>query len=206
MKRRAFLGLAGLFLLPACDDSPVIARPSATPTATTQPTAVPAQLIPTVARRQPAIAPVYLPPVRLRMPRIGVDTPVKEVGLDTAGELVVPTTGEYAVWYGGSPPPGLTGNAILAGHVDWGGKIAVFFRLKELGPGDQIETVAADGALRRFVVTSNTAYEPAKAPLDRIYGPTSHPAVTLITCGGVFLSDRRDYSLRIVVRGELTDR
>lgn len=124
--------------------------------------------------------------------------------MDAAGELVVPTNGDYVVWYGASAPPGLPGNSIFAGHVDWGGRLAVFARLKDLVAGDEIETIASDGAARRFAVRQTWTFAPSAAPLETIYGPTPRPTVTLITCGGVFDQRARDYSLRIIVRGELT--
>jgi sortase (surface protein transpeptidase) len=152
------------------------------------------------------VAPLYLPPTRLRIPRISVDALVQEVGLDAAGELTVPTSGEYVVWYGASAPPGLPGNAIFAGHVDWGGRLAVFGRLRELTTDDAIETVASDGATHRFLVRATWTFPAAAAPVAEVFGPTPRPAVTLITCGGFFDPRTRDYSLRIVVRGELTER
>jgi hypothetical protein len=79
----------------------------------------------------------------------------------------------------------------------------VFFRLRELVAGDLVETMAADGAERRFAVSESWLFEPANAPLDRIFGPTPRAVVTLITCGGAFLPSQRDYTHRIVVRAAL---
>ncbi|MCL6649197.1 MAG: class F sortase [Chloroflexi bacterium] len=209
--RRALLGALAGFLLASCSPRQVSApggRTTPTPLSTRPPapSATPPPLLPPPPRRTPVVEPVYLPPVRLRVPAIGVDAEVKAVGLDDQGELVIPTRGDYVVWYAASAPPGLPGNSIFAGHVDWGGRTAVFFRLKELRPDDLIETVASDGAVRTFRMQRSWLVEPAAAPLADIYGPTPRPAVTLITCGGVFLSERRDYSHRLVVRGERPDR
>ncbi|MCS6801283.1 MAG: class F sortase [Chloroflexota bacterium] len=205
MNRRALLTLGSALLLGACapargERSP--AQPAASPTASPPPPTATVSLSPPVARRTPVIAPLFLPPKRLRIPRIGVDARVQEVGLDAAGEMVLPTNGEYVVWYEGSAPPGLPGNSVFAGHVDWGGRLAVFARLRELTPGDEIETIASDGASHRFRVREVWTVEPATAPLAQIFGPTARPTVTLITCGGMFDYRTRDYSLRVIVRAE----
>ena len=205
MNWRTVLAL-GVLLLAAC--APQEERPagSAAPmaTATLPPTTTPA---PAVAppRRTPVVAPLVLAPARLRIPRIGVDARVREVGLNANGELIVPTAGDYVIWYGASAPPGLPGNSIFSGHVDWEGRLAVFGRLKELGVGDEVETVALDGAVRRFIVREVWSFEAGSAPLERVYGPTATPTVTLITCSGVFDLRTRDYSHRLVVRGELVE-
>lgn len=208
MRRRTVLSAAAALLASAClGPSPErVAEQPVAPTATppSLPTATPTG--PPAPRRTPVIAPLYLPPTRLRIPRIGVDARVQEVGLDAAGELTVPTSGDYVVWYGASAPPGLPGNAIFAGHVDWSGRLAVFGRLRELAIDDAIETVASDGATHRFLVRATWTFSTAAAPVAEVFGPTAHPTVTLITCGGVFDQRTRDYSLRIVVRGEANGR
>jgi hypothetical protein len=202
--RRTVLAWSGALLLAACAprDERTAVSTVPTPTATLPPTATARPPTAPPTRRTPVVAPLVLPPARLRIPRIAVDAPVQEVGLDARGELVIPTNGDYVVWYGASAPPGLPGNSVFAGHVDWGGRLAVFARLKDLVAGDEIETVATDGTTRRFVVRELWSFETGAAPLELVYGPTATPSVTLITCGGVFDSRTRDYSLRIVVRGE----
>ncbi len=139
----------------------------------------------------------------MRIPAINIDTQVKEVGLDKNGNMVVPTNGDYAVWLGASAPPGVVGNAVFAGHLDWAGKLGVFYRIKDLSKGDVVEITATDGTKRQFAVTGRQLYDRIKAPLDEIYGPTASASITLITCGGTFLKDVHDYSHRLVVRAEL---
>ena len=52
------------------------------------------------------------------------------LGLDGAGAMEVTTTGTVAGWFNGVPTPGEIGPAVIVVHVDWGGKIGVFYKLK----------------------------------------------------------------------------
>jgi hypothetical protein len=111
--------------------------------------------------------------------------------------------------YGGAP--GLGGNAIFAGHVDSGSKAcnngtvpppcqAVLWDLHMLEPGDTIE-IHANGEIYKYEVLSN---EPVPASLgdgtwDRIVSSTEEETLTIITCGGDFNRETREYSNRQVV-------
>lgn len=52
------------------------------------------------------------------------------MGLDPAGAMEVSKTRALAGWFNGAPTPGELGPAVIVGHVDWGGKIGVFYKLK----------------------------------------------------------------------------
>ena len=45
-------------------------------------------------------------------------TPLIQLGLTASGALQVPPTASIAGWYTGSPRPGATGSAVIAGHID----------------------------------------------------------------------------------------
>ncbi|MCS7001815.1 MAG: class F sortase [Dehalococcoidia bacterium] len=175
---------------------------SAPPTATPPPSPTPPRAIQPAPRRTPEVVPVVRPPVRLRIPSIGVDAAVREARLDSLNEMVIPTDGDYAAWYAYSPPPGVPGNAIIAGHVDWAGRAGVFARLRDLAANDLVVVVASDGVARAFAVAQQRTFPVENAPMEWIFGPTPRPTVTLITCGGTFIPARRDYSHRLVVRAE----
>ena len=57
-------------------------------------------------------------PVRLVIPAIGVDAPITTIATDATGALVPPTSTALVGWFAAGPPPGGTGPALLAGHVD----------------------------------------------------------------------------------------
>jgi hypothetical protein len=55
----------------------------------------------------------------------------------------------------------------------------VFYRLRELRPGDEVLVVRADRRMLRFVVESLASYPKQALPGERLYGPTTAPALRL---------------------------
>jgi hypothetical protein len=137
-------------------------------------------------------------PVRVRVPRIGVDSPLAVLGLDRAGALVPPADFARAGWYGGGPAPGDPGPAVLAGHLDSRAGPAVFARLGELRPGDRVEVRRGDRWLP-FRVTGSLRVAKDRFPTTRVYGPTPGPELRLVTCGGDFDRRRAHYRDNVVV-------
>jgi sortase (surface protein transpeptidase) len=145
------------------------------------------------------------PPQGLEIPKIGVSAPIVGVGTRPNGEMEGPNSPTDVGWFLGGPLPGDPGNAVLTGHLDWHGpppRPAVFWRLKELAPGDEIQVRTSRGPLR-FTVESSDLYERASAPVDRILGFAMGKVITIVTCEGRFLPAQRDYTHRRVVRARL---
>lgn len=84
----------------------------------------------------PAATQAYLPPLRITIPRIGVDWPV----VLSVNEQLPRFKG--VGWLMGSTYPGFTGNLVLFGHLD--GRYATLGRLHELVPGDTFNVVTED--------------------------------------------------------------
>ena len=143
-------------------------------------------------------APVALP-VRLTIPAIGVRTRLIRLGLTRSGALQVPASYQVAGWYGGSPRPGATGSAIIAGHIDSVAGPGVFFRLASLRRGDRAYVRRADGSLVVFRVTAVRLYHKDRFPTAAVYGPAAGPQLRLITCGGTFDPALRSYLSNVVV-------
>lgn len=142
-------------------------------------------------------APSSAVPTWVRIPAAGVDSALPAVGLDGAGALVPPAEG--AGWYAGGPVPGETGPAVITGHVDWAGSPAVFARLDELAPGDEVVVGHADGTVSRFTVAHVERYPKSTFPSAAVYGPTTGAELRLITCGGVFDRATGSYRDNVVV-------
>jgi sortase (surface protein transpeptidase) len=138
-------------------------------------------------------------PVRLEIPTIGVSSPLVRLGLNPDGTMQVPGDFQVAGWFTGGPQPGQLGPAVIAGHVDSRTGPAVFYRLRDLRPGDQIRVVRADRRVVRFEVESLARYAKQAIPDDEVYGATTAPALRLITCAGAFDRDRRSYRDNLVV-------
>ncbi len=180
------------------------ALPTLTPTAT--PTAVSTTTPTATAIPSPTSTPtprVYTEPVRLKIPSISVDAPIIKVGLLPDGELEAPKEGHEVGWFEKGIRPGMKGNALLDGHVDWRREIAVFWDLRKMKSGEEISIITANGEDLRFEVEWLDLVEAANPPLERIFGQTSYPAVTIITCGGEFDRSIHDYTHRWVVRAKL---
>jgi hypothetical protein len=143
-------------------------------------------------------APLAGPPTRLRVPTIGVDTPLEGLHLAADGTLTPPHDYARAGWYAEGTRPGDVGPAVIAGHVDSKTGPAVFFKLRELAAGDVIE-VSRGAATARFTVVSTAWYPKDKFPTDDVYGPTPDRQLRLITCGGVFDRSLRSYRDNLVV-------
>ncbi len=93
-----------------------------------------------------AVAPLTAAtPVRIRIPALGVDSALIGLGLKADGTLQVPADGSVAGWFTGAPTPGERGPAVVAAHVDWNHAPGVFFRLRDLEPGDEV-AIALDPA------------------------------------------------------------
>jgi Sortase domain len=134
------------------------------------------------------------PPVSIRIPRIKVASRLTRLDLAPGGTLEAPADFGRAGWFEAGPEPGQVGPAVIAGHVDSTGGPAVFYRLRELREGDQIEVERADGRRLVFVVEGRDQLPKDEFPTEAVFGPVPWPALRLITCGGSF--DRRAGSYR----------
>ncbi|MEW2167308.1 class F sortase, partial [Streptomyces sp. NPDC007084] len=126
-------------------------------------------------------------PVALRIPAIGVDTPVIRLGLAPDGSVQVPpvVAHDRAGWYRHSPTPGQTGPSVILGHVTVGAYgDGVFRHLARLRRGDRIEARLENGTSAVFTVGSVRTVAKAEFPSEDVYGDVDRPELRLITCGG----------------------
>ncbi len=129
-------------------------------------------------------APVGDRPVELRIPSIGVRTRLVDLSIAKDGTMQVPADFSRAGWLTVAPAPGQRGPAVIAGHVDSRRGPAVFFRLRELVPGDEVQVVQRDGDVVSFTVRSSLDFAKNRFPTDLVYGPAPGPVLRLITCSG----------------------
>ncbi|HEY0401648.1 MAG TPA: class F sortase [Blastococcus sp.] len=143
-------------------------------------------------------------PVGLAIPALGVTSAVIGLGLEDDGSMEVPPGAYPAGWYDQSPTPGELGPAILAAHVDWGGKPGVFHAIRDLQPGDEVSVARQDGSIATFRVDRVDEYAKEAFPTDAVYGDLDHAGLRLITCGGDFDDDSGSYEDNIVVFATFT--
>ncbi len=156
-------------------------QPTATPTPTPESTL--------------SLAPVS----KIRMPSIDVDARIVPLGILPTGYMDVPKSPELVGWYNFTGKPGLGGNAVLSGHVDYVGVgPAVFWDLKELQAGDTIEIELTDGTAITYEVTAALDAAVDDLDMESILAQTESESLTLITCSGSFVGG--GYTNRLVVR------
>lgn len=172
---------------------PPVTPAAADPEAVPDSTAVPGPSAPV-----PALAP-NLRPVRIVVPSVGIDSPLVDLGIAADGSIQVPTDFGRAGWLDRSPAPGQPGPAVIAGHIDSTAGPAVFFRLKDLHPGDRVMVTRADRRVVAFTVDGVQRYPKNAFPTATVYGPVPGPVLRLITCGGSFDRRTRNYRDNIVV-------
>jgi hypothetical protein len=186
------MGVAGCGGEPAPSSTPPPPPPSST---SDRPQPVPAPAVsPTMAKSKP---------VRVRIPAIGVDSALMDLRLDSNGRMSVPPDGTEAGWYTGAPTPGELGPAIIAGHVDWGGRQGVFYHLRSLKPDDHVTVTRLDGSTAVFRVIRVDEFPKNKFPTDTVYGDIDYAGLRLITCGGSFDRQAHSYNDNIVVFAKL---
>ncbi|MCX5292664.1 MULTISPECIES: class F sortase [unclassified Streptomyces] len=186
LSRRAFAAAALAALLAGCGgpgatsgNSPDGSRASASSPSASSSSAPPAA--------GPVSAVGRSTPVRLRIPAIGVDTPVMKLGLAADGTVQVPPIAAHdrAGWYEHSPTPGQTGPSVILGHVTVGAYgDGVFRHLKDLHKGEQIVARLENGTAAVFAVTDVRTVAKADFPSKEVYGNVKRPELRLITCGG----------------------
>jgi sortase (surface protein transpeptidase) len=140
-------------------------------------------------------------PVSIRIPAIGVNAPVMEVGRNPDGSVQVPPLDDPNLtgWYKYGAAPGQRGTAVILGHVDSVTGISVFYHLKDLRSGERIYLRLADGKLAVFSVDGVQAAAKTAFPTSAVYGVARYPELRLITCGGSFDEATRHYLDNIIV-------
>jgi LPXTG-site transpeptidase (sortase) family protein len=147
---------------------------------------------------------------RLLIPSIGVDAPLtmRVVTPDANGAATMgnPDGPEDVVWYDFSAFPGLGGrpgvggNTVLSGHVDYHNYgPAVFWDLGKLDVGAEIVIHLRDGTEYKYTVQWNKTVEPGSTTWTDIVASTPQESLTMITCAGTFDSSSRSYDQRRVV-------
>lgn len=137
-------------------------------------------------------------PVRLKIPKIHVDSVIEQVGVTSTGEMGVPQNVAHVGWFDLGPRPGEMGSAVIAGHFNGeDGAAGVFTQLYKLEKGDKVYVKNSDGKSLMFVVQRVLTYDPGYA--DVVFSPSDSAHLNLITCDGVWNSDQKRYSKRLVV-------
>jgi sortase (surface protein transpeptidase) len=142
-------------------------------------------------------------PTGVRIPVLGVEAPMIDLGLEEDRRLEVPQDADVTGWWTGGSAPGERGPAVVVGHVDSYEGPGVFFRLAELEPGDHVTIDREDGTSVTYAVQRAEWHRKDAFPTEDVYGATDEATMRLVTCGGEFDPDARSYEENLVVFLEL---
>ena len=139
-------------------------------------------------------------PIHISIEPIAVDANIEVLEI-IDGEMQAPTGATDVAWYKESARLGEQGNILLAGHLNyWGVPEGVFFALAQLKEGDVVEIEGDDGEIYRYVVQWAQAFPSDENPPEEALGQTAEEVITMITCGGEWITDRAEYDHRTLVR------
>lgn len=140
-------------------------------------------------------------PVRLKIPRINVDAPIKSVGVTPQGAMDVPKGPADVAWFNLGPRPGEIGSAVLAGHFGpWkNGKGSVFDNLYKLKKWDKVYIKDGNGITITFIVREIRKYNSDADASDVFSSSDGKAHLNLITCEGVWDKIKKTYSKRLIV-------
>jgi hypothetical protein len=152
-------------------------------------------------------------PAEVTIPKIGAHSTLIPLGLNTdpkvgpIGAMQVPDvhTPKQAGYYArGGVRPGQPGPPlVIAGHVNGGGMNGVFYRLRELRPGDTAQVKLKDGTALTFRITAVGSSPKTAFPGEKVFDAKDHATAVFITCGGEFDPVKHSYKDNILVFMEL---
>lgn len=135
-------------------------------------------------------------PTSVRIPAIDVDEPeLLRLGIADDGAAEVPQDYDRVGWFDHDGP----GPTVLLGHVDSRSGPAVFYRLRDLVPGDVIEVGRTDGTVGRYTVERTQQVAKDEFPTFEVFGAASGDVLRLVTCAGEFDRGERSYHDNLVV-------
>lgn len=153
-----------------------------------------------IAKVWPTPTPITIRPRQLKIPKLKIDAKVEEVGVTETGAMDVPKNVVNVGWFKLGIVPTTRGNAVISGHYDTpSGRPAIFYNIRKLNKGDTIELLMSDGEDYIFVVTGRDDQPIDVFPTKYVFRDKYGINLNLITCSGVWNSQEKNYSKRLVV-------
>ena len=141
------------------------------------------------------------PPQRLVITSLGLDMRVVPVGVETDGNMEIPTSSRTAGWYRhGAGPHDEQGNVVLAAHVDDATiGLGPFSTLQDIAVGATIEVVTDDATTVTYVVERVEQTSKTRVDMAVVFDAFAPASLVLVTCGGNFDWSVRSYSDNVIV-------
>lgn len=147
-----------------------------------------------------------LEPATLLIPKLKIQAAIEHVGLTETNNMEVPKNTANVAWYMYGKKPGETGNSVIAGHFDTpSGRPAIFYHLRSLEVGDEIEVISENALRNTFVVTEKATIPYDTFPSEEVFKTRDGNNLNLITCGGIWDTKKHTYTDRIVVYTRLKE-
>ncbi len=124
--------------------------------------------------------------------------------LTSSGAIGTPNNVYDTDWYNGSSLPGQPGAMLIDGHVSSWTTPGVFYSIKSLLAGDDIQLERGDGTMFTYKVVSTQIYQSSNVDMKAALNPITpgKPGLNLITCTGNVLAGTNEFNERVVVFSE----
>lgn len=144
-------------------------------------------------------------PIKIIIPKINLDSDIEPEGLGTDGLMVIPTEGKSVSWFKLGTKPGDIGNAVIAGHYETIQGPAVFYNLKNLNIGDEINVLDSAGNKLIFKINNIEIVDVGAFDVQKVYGTGNNKSLNLITCNGNYNPNIKSYDKRLIVYSNLSE-
>jgi hypothetical protein len=140
-------------------------------------------------------------PVRVALDSVGIESPVRPVGVAEDGQMQLPPDPRVMGWYRFGPAPGTEsgGSVVIAGHLDskrFG--LGPLARLRDMEVGQPIEVALADGTTSTYTVVAVQRFDRQGLP-EELFSRQGPERLRVITCGGEYDPDAGGYQQNLVV-------
>jgi sortase A len=140
-------------------------------------------------------------PRYITIPKLGVNARVLQTGVTSSGALGTPSNVFDTAWYTGSAKPGQPGATLIDGHVSSWTTHGVFYGLKSLVAGDQIQIQRGDGQILTYQVVKSQTYTDNEVDMQAAMTPVvaGKSGLNLITCTGQVKPGTSEFNQRVIV-------
>lgn len=155
-------------------------------------------------KRSYSVAPEQ--PKMIYIPALNVSSRVKQVGVNSKGQLDVPGNIYDTAWYKESALPGaIGGSTLIDGHVSGPTQKGAFYNLKNIKESDKITIEKGDGKRVDYKVKKVEIVETSRVEMANMLVPItpgSH-GLNLISCTGKYNEQTKDFEQRVLVFAEI---
>lgn len=135
---------------------------------------------------------------RLKIPEIGVDAVIKNMGVTSEGAMAVPNNNIDVGLFSFGTQPGEKGTAVIGAHNQLNSKPGVFARLDEIKKGDILSVINTSGTSIYFIVRDIRTYDALDTDTG-IFESVNGIHLNLITCSGTWDSKTKSHTKRLVI-------